>query len=180
MIGKIVSIKDSIVYVQLAVNIYQIDNLIGKNVTFDDRYIGEVSSATSAMLEVALIGEIINNSFISSSMGIPKFSATCRLTTLNEIDIILRAGVNTIFISCKNGQIPQEELYKLDAVANEFGGENVKKVLLATYLGKSDASKNRFVKRAEDMDIIFIDNVHQMRSAAFKGMVKNLINVKPN
>ena len=100
--------------------------------------------------------------------------------TFNEIDIILRAGVNTIFISCKNGQIPQEELYKLDAVANEFGGENVKKVLLATYLGKSDASKNRFVKRAEDMDIIFIDNVHQMRSAAFKGMVKNLINVKPN
>ena len=32
MIGKIVSIKNSIVYVQLAINIYQSDNLIGKNI----------------------------------------------------------------------------------------------------------------------------------------------------
>ena len=56
MIGKIVSIKNSIVYVQLSVNIYQIDNLIGKNMTFADRYIGEVVGASNSIIEVLLIG----------------------------------------------------------------------------------------------------------------------------
>ena len=41
MIGKIVSIKNGTVYVNLTINIYQIDNLIGRNVTFANRYIGE-------------------------------------------------------------------------------------------------------------------------------------------
>ena len=63
MIGKIVSIKDAIVFVQLSINLYQTENLIGKNITFEDRYIGEVTAATSTMLEVTLIGQILNNSF---------------------------------------------------------------------------------------------------------------------
>ena len=88
MIGKIVSIKNSIVCVQLSINIYQIDNLIGKNVTFADRYIGEVTGATSNMLEVTLIGEIVNKLFIPGSVSVPPFNALCRLTTMEEIDII--------------------------------------------------------------------------------------------
>ncbi len=37
MIGKIIGIKDGIVYVNLAINIYQTDNLVGRNVTFANR-----------------------------------------------------------------------------------------------------------------------------------------------
>ena len=38
--------------------IYEVDNLIGKNITFDGKYIGEVVSASGTILEVSLIGEI--------------------------------------------------------------------------------------------------------------------------
>ena len=64
MIGKIISIKNSIVLVSLSINIYQVDNLIGKNVTFGNRYIGEINAVSSNTLEVSLIGEIVNNMFV--------------------------------------------------------------------------------------------------------------------
>ena len=139
MIGKIVSIKDSIVYVQLAVNIYQIDNLIGKNVTFDDRYIGEVSSATATMLEVTLIGEIINNLFISSSMGIPKFNATCRLTTLNEIDIIY--GVDKSNDVIKIGKSFIYDNYDVYLNVNSFFSNHF------AVFGNTGSGKSHFVAR---------------------------------
>ena len=63
-IGKIVSIKDGIIYVDLVVNIYDMQNIIGQNVTFDDRFIGEIGSMSSTMLEVSLVGEIVNGKFI--------------------------------------------------------------------------------------------------------------------
>ena len=88
MIGKIISIKNSIVYVQLSINIYEVDNLIGKNITFADRYVGEVTSASATVIEVTIIGEMINKLFIPGSVNVPPFNASCRLTTLEEIDVI--------------------------------------------------------------------------------------------
>ena len=98
MIGKIVSVKNCLVYVQLSINIYQIENLVGKNVTFGDRYIGEVTSVSSSMIEVTLIGEIINGIFVPGGMGIPSFNASCRLTTIEEIDIIYGVDRNSDII----------------------------------------------------------------------------------
>ena len=89
MIGKIVSVKNSIICVQLSINVYQIDNLVSKNVTFGDRYIGEVTGVSSNMIEVTLIGEIVNKRFVPGSIGVPSFNMTCRLTTLEEIDIMM-------------------------------------------------------------------------------------------
>ena len=92
MIGKIVSIKNSIIYVQLTINIYQSDNLVSKNVTFGNRYIGEIISVSNSMLEISLIGEIVNGKFIPGGISMPPFNSECRLTTLEEIDIIY--GIN--------------------------------------------------------------------------------------
>ena len=88
MIGKIVSIKDGIIYVNLAINIYNIDNIMGKNITFADRYIGEVVGATSTVIEVRLVGEIIQGMFIPGNINMPPFGSSCRFTTKNEIDAI--------------------------------------------------------------------------------------------
>ncbi|MBE6761147.1 MAG: hypothetical protein E7551_02560 [Ruminococcaceae bacterium] len=96
--------------------------------------------------------------------------------TFNEIDVILLSDLIPIFISCKNGQIDDSELYKLEAVANRFGGENVKKVLISTYFGKQGSSKQHFCKRAVDMDIVFIDQVHKLSNSHFKGLIKQLVN----
>lgn len=96
--------------------------------------------------------------------------------TFNEIDVMLLAGVIPFFISCKNGQVGDDELYKLESVANRFGGTDVKKVLIATYLGKGDNGREHFLKRAKDMGIILIDKVHLLNQSHFKGVIKHLIN----
>ena len=96
--------------------------------------------------------------------------------TENEIDVVLMQGLRPVFISCKNGQVDDDELYKLDAVTNRFGGRYAKKVLVATYLGKNGRSMEHFRQRAADMKIHLVDGVHEQDDAQFAKMVKHLIN----
>lgn len=96
--------------------------------------------------------------------------------TENEIDVVLMKGLTPIFISCKNGQVDDDELYKLESVTNRFGGLYAKKVLIATYLGKKTKSMKYFKQRAKDMKINLIDGVHQLSDEQFSKMVKHLIN----
>lgn len=96
--------------------------------------------------------------------------------TENEIDVVLMKGLTPIFISCKNGQVDDDELYKLESVTNRFGGLYAKKVLIATYLGKKTKSMEYFKQRAKDMKINLIDGVHQLSDEQFSKMVKHLIN----
>lgn len=50
--------------------------------------------------------------------------------TENEIDVMMMHGMVPVFVSCKNGYIEKDELYKLNTVANRFGGKYAKKFLL--------------------------------------------------
>ena len=76
--------------------------------------------------------------------------------TENESDGVMMRGMVPVFISCKNGYIDREELYKLNVVANRFGGKYAKKVLFATSLDDSDYSQ--FLRqRAKDMGIKVIE-----------------------
>ena len=77
--------------------------------------------------------------------------------TRNEIDVVLMRHLTPLFISCKNGSIGEEELYKLHTVASRFGGPNVRKMLIATDLNQKSAFSNRaFMQRAWDMDIFLV------------------------
>ena len=139
MIGKIVSVKGSIVYVQLSINIYQTDNLLGKNVTFDNRFIGEVTGVTSTTIEVSLIGEIVNNSFVPGSLGVPAFSAQCRLTTLQEIDIMY--GVDKSSNTVKLGKSFIYDDYEVHLNINSFFANHF------CIFGNSGSGKSHFVSR---------------------------------
>lgn len=96
--------------------------------------------------------------------------------TENEIDVILMRGAMPLFISCKNGHAGDDELYKLNSVAQRFGGPFVKKVLIATYLGKSAKSSQYFKQRAKDMNINLIDSVHMLSDEKFAKAIKHLVN----
>ncbi len=96
--------------------------------------------------------------------------------TRNEIDVILMRGITPVFISCKNGFVDDDELYKLDAVANRFGGMYVRKVLIATYLNKTPDSFKYFRQRAEDMGITLIYDVHNFPESKLRKRIKNLAN----
>ena len=79
--------------------------------------------------------------------------------TTNEIDLILMRGLIPTFVSCKNGKIGEEELYKLNTVAEKFGGKYAKKMLIATKLERDNyVAKMAYMRRAEDMGIKIIPN----------------------
>jgi len=139
MIGKIVSIKNGIVYVNLAINIYQTDNLIGRNVTFANRYIGEIASMSATVMEVNLIGEITNNRFTPGNLLMPPFGSDCRLTTKEEIDIIFGVSQTADIIRVGKSYIYNDYPVCLNIgsfFANHFA-----------ILGNSGSGKSYFVSR---------------------------------
>lgn len=83
--------------------------------------------------------------------------------TRNEIDLILTRGLVPLFISCKNGETDENELYKLNSVATHFGGPDAKKMLVATSLKiADDKSIAKFTQRAEDMGIYIVANAKDL------------------
>ena len=139
MIGKIISIKNSLVYLQLSLNIYETDNLINKNVIFDDRFVGEIISLSNTVLEVSLIGEIINNSFVVGGLNMPSFGATCRLTTEEEIDIIY--GIDRTTNAVKLGKSFIYNNYEVSLNINSFFSGHF------AIFGNSGSGKSHFVAR---------------------------------
>ena len=139
MLGKIVSVKNGIVYVQLSIDIYQVDNMVGKNITFGDRYIGEVTAVSNSIMEVSLIGEIVNNKFIPGSVNIPPFSSSCRLTTLNEINIIYGIDNNSNIIKIGKSFIYND--YNVCLNVDSFFSNHF------SILGNTGSGKSHFVSR---------------------------------
>ena len=89
--------------------------------------------------------------------------------TRNEIDVILMHGTVPLFISCKNGNIGEEELYKLHTVAERFGGPYAKKMLIATELDRKSPAANRaFIQRAWDMDIFLVTDAAELSETEWR------------
>lgn len=139
MIGKIVSIKNALIYVNLNINVYQVDNLIGKNVTFNNRYIGEITSMSASIMEVAIVGEIVNGNFVPGSGSMPPFGSPCRLTTNEEINLIY--GVNNDQNIIKIGKSYVYSNYQICLNVNSFFSGHF------AILGNSGSGKSYFVSR---------------------------------
>lgn len=82
--------------------------------------------------------------------------------TKNEIDVLLMHDMIPVFISCKNGEVKVDELYKLNTVAERFGGKYAKKVLIATALDSLGEAGKYLKQRAQDMNIRVIEDVQRM------------------
>jgi len=94
--------------------------------------------------------------------------------TRNEIDVMLMQGVLPYFISCKNGDIKTDELYKLHTVAGRFGTKYARRILVSTtYFDSDDRSYDgdsavRYLReRAADMHITILEKVHRLSDREF-------------
>jgi hypothetical protein len=101
MLGNIIEIRDGLIFVKLDINIYEVGNLIGKNVVFEDnnvKIIGEILNVYKDRLEINLVGEIEGNDFIYGDITKPSFRSKCRLITKEELDIMfsMEYGNNSI------------------------------------------------------------------------------------
>lgn len=80
----------------------------------------------------------------------------------NEMDVILMDGLIPVFVSCKNGTVNSDELYKLAVVSERFGGKYVRKVLVTTQLDEMGYKAEYIRARAKDMGIRIVENPDEM------------------
>ena len=96
--------------------------------------------------------------------------------TRNEVDVIFMHGVTPLFVSCKNGSVSEEELYKLHTVAQRFGGVYARKLLIATDMDQGNVSSNRaFIQRAWDMDIFLVTDAADLTPEEWKAVFKQAV-----
>lgn len=117
MLGKITQIIGDVVRIKLDVNIYDLDNLMGKNVVFDEvgvKIIGEVLEGDNTYLDINLIGEMKDNKFIYGSIVKPSFKSSCRIISKDELDIIYQNDINTNSIVMGSSVIYRDYRISLD------------------------------------------------------------------
>lgn len=121
MLGKIIAINENIVSVQLQINIYDFDGLIGKNVVFKDAdviNVGEVIAIGNGIMQVSLVGEIRNNKFLFGDISKPSFKAVCYNIDNSILDIILNNDAPNAIKLGKSFIYPEYDI-KLD-IGNFF------------------------------------------------------------
>lgn len=94
--------------------------------------------------------------------------------TENEIDVLLMHDIVPVFVSCKNGIVTSDELYKLDAVAERFGGKYAKKVLIATSIDCLGEAGKYLRQRATDMNIRLVENIQDLDDVELSRKIKSL------
>ena len=94
--------------------------------------------------------------------------------TNNEIDVIAMRGCRAFFISCKNGEIGDAEIYKLSTVASKFGGKYSRKMLVSTdFRRDSEDSKQSFRQRCIDMNTKFGEDVARFKDSDWEKFFKD-------
>ncbi len=98
--------------------------------------------------------------------GVTKKDGKALPGSVNEIDLVMMDHLTPVFVSCKNGDIGDGELYKLSIVAERFSAGHCKKVLIASNSQKHGAPLEYFKQRADDLGIVLIDRVDSMTDDA--------------
>ena len=121
MLGKIIGTIGDLVRIQLEANLYDLDNVMGKNVVFDEgnvKIIGEVIEGDTQHLDINLIGEINNGRFIYGSIVKPSFRDSCRIVSTEELDIMYQNDSNSNSIHMGTSVIYRD--YRISLDVNSF------------------------------------------------------------
>ncbi len=94
--------------------------------------------------------------------GVVHNSLAGKTDTRNEIDLMMMHNLVPVLISCKNGDVHKEALYELETVANRYGGEYAKKILIATHISTSNVARKYILQRGVDMGIDIVADVDKM------------------
>ena len=117
MLGKIIKVIGDSVRIQLTTNLYELDNLMGKNVVFEEsdiKIVGEILEGDTTYLDINLVGEIINGKFIYGSIIKPSFATLCRIITTEELDIMYQNDPNSNSINMGTSAVYRNYNISLD------------------------------------------------------------------
>lgn len=118
MIGTIIKIENNLIYLKPSINIYEYGNMINKHIVFEgnQKLIGEIININE-YIEIKIIGEIINNSFIYSDINKPSFNNKCRLINKEDLDIIFSSNTKD---NIKIGTSVLYKNYNINIAINPF------------------------------------------------------------
>lgn len=88
MIGKIISIEDNTVLVELSIDLNKADNLIGLHVSMEfkgEKIVGEIIDVKDKIAYINLLGQIKNNEFVFGVIRKPAFSS--KITLIDKSDV---------------------------------------------------------------------------------------------
>lgn len=91
----------------------------------------------------------------------------------NEIDVMMMRGAVPVFVSCKNGDMDVEELFKLETVATRFGGEYARKVLVINQPEKLGSKEASIRLRAAAMGIKLLTDIGEMSVEELETQLRN-------
>lgn len=90
----------------------------------------------------------------------------------NEVDVLAMEGMQPVFISCKNGAVNADELYKLHTVATRFGGSEARKYLMLTGIRRmAEENRRALMDRAQAMQIVVLSDLGQETAEGFLARV---------
>lgn len=121
MLGKIIQVVGERAKVELTANLYEIDNIVGKNVIFEEqnlKIVGEILEGTATYLDINLIGEIINGKFIYGNASKPSFKTPCRIITTEELDMMYQNDATSNSINMGTSVVYKD--YRISLDVNSF------------------------------------------------------------
>lgn len=92
MLGRIASIEGNYVNVDLEIDISSQASLVGIHVVFEDdknKIVGEIQDVSQKEMKVAIVGELLGNSFSSGCSKKPSFKSRIRIIRMDELSFIL-------------------------------------------------------------------------------------------
>ena len=174
-LGVLAGLEDSGEYISFAIKDNQIRRLLSKSGTILEVAILILSLTCKDSEGKAVYTDAETGVYIDWDAMIHTGSESIR-DTVNEVDVVLMHGLQPVFISCKNGRVEDEELYKIKAVAERFGGPYVKTVLVCSYMGNvPEESKIHIRQRAKDMDIHVIEGVNEISDDDIRKKLRKIV-----
>lgn len=123
MLGKIISIGESVVEVELTIDLSKAGNLINYHVVIESsdlKLIGEIKQINGSDALINLLGELKDNTFVSGIIRRPSFDSVCRIITKEELDILLGNKNINKSESLYIGGIPMYNNYPVNIRINDF------------------------------------------------------------
>ncbi len=120
MLGKVIEIGKTSVIVELNIDDNNKKDIVNYHVAFDldnTVVIGEVESIDHNVLNVELVGEIVNGKFVPGISKKPYYLASCRIIKSEELPIIIgNTGDKSVYV----GRLSQYNGYQVFARINDL------------------------------------------------------------
>lgn len=141
MFGRILYIGDDIAKVENVINNVEVDDLLNLHVVFEDKnqkILGEIKELHNDIIVIRLLGEFIENNFISGLLRKPKLTSMLRIINDEEIKVLVGDLNDSTVLIGKHAMYHQ---HKVSAKLNQLFANHV------AIFGNSGSGKSYGVTR---------------------------------